>query len=143
MHFCKTLFRKYRIYIKFRYSKKYCTVRVLLKMIIINSNLLKMKKLFYLFVIIAGMTLAAVNVNAQDPKCAAKCAAAAGKKDATAACCKAGEKMSCGKEASKETASASSKKDSGTAGQKSGTSACCAAKAGSAVSEVKDQKSPK
>lgn len=45
-----------------------------------------MKKLIYLFVMVAGMTLASVNVNAQD----AKAAAGDGKKSATSACCAKG-----------------------------------------------------
>jgi len=56
-----------------------------------------MKKLAYLFVMIAGMTLASVNVNAQDAKTAVK-------KEASA-CCKGGDQASCCKKGAKETAS--------------------------------------
>ena len=45
-----------------------------------------MKKLIYLFVMVAGMTLASVNVNAQE----SKAAAGDGKKSATSACCAKG-----------------------------------------------------
>jgi len=60
-----------------------------------------MKKLAYLFVMIAGMTLAAVNVNAQDAKSSSDPA----KKEATA-CCKSGEKTADGKTCTKEAAAA-------------------------------------
>ncbi|MEI7524593.1 MAG: hypothetical protein WCJ95_09705 [Mariniphaga sp.] len=51
-----------------------------------------MKKLIYLFVMVAGMTLATANVNAQDskPKAATACA-----KDCKKACCK--DKAACAK----------------------------------------------
>lgn len=51
-----------------------------------------MKKLIYLFVMVAGMTLAGVNVNAQDnkPKEATACS-----KDCKKSCCKAGDKATC------------------------------------------------
>ena len=62
-----------------------------------------MKKLAYLFVMIAGMTLASVNVNAQDAKTAVK-------KEASA-CCKGGDQASCCKKGAKETASTASNKD--------------------------------
>ena len=77
----------------------------------INAKLLKMKKLIYLFVMVAGMTLASVNVNAQDPKAPA-CDA---KKGATAACCAKGSSSACGDKAAaccagkKETATTDSK----------------------------------
>jgi hypothetical protein len=58
---------------------------------IIHIKLLKMKKLFYLFVMIAGMTLASVNVNAEDAK----------PKEKAAACCKSGEKAACAKDCKK------------------------------------------
>ncbi len=77
----------------------------------INAKLLKMKKLIYLFVMVAGMTLASVNVNAQDPKAPASDA----KKGATAACCAKGSSSACGDKAAaccagkKETATTDSK----------------------------------
>lgn len=51
-----------------------------------------MKKLIYLFVMVAGMTLAGVNVSAQDskPKAATACS-----KDCKKACCK--DKAACEK----------------------------------------------
>ena len=91
-----------------------------------------MKKLVYLFVMIAGMTLATVNVNAQE----AKKASATVKKEATAACCKNGDKMADGKCCKKEMVSACANKDASTASQnvtdKKG--ACCKAKTESASS---------
>ena len=50
-----------------------------------------MKKLIYLFVMVAGMTLASVNVNAQDskPKAATSCS-----KDCKKSCC-SGDKAAC------------------------------------------------
>jgi hypothetical protein len=77
----------------------------------INVKLLKMKKLIYLFVMVAGMTLASVNVNAQDPKAPA-CDA---KKGATAGCCAKATSTACGDKAAaactgkKETATTESK----------------------------------
>lgn len=72
-----------------------------------------MKKLFYLFVMIAGMTVASVNVNAQEatskPK-AATCCKAGDKK----ACCKSGDKASAAKCTKKTTADATVKKDAST-----------------------------
>jgi len=69
-----------------------------------------MKKLFYLFVMIAGMTLASVNVNAQDatskPK-AATCCKGGDKK----ACCKSSDKAAAGKCCKKASADATTKKD--------------------------------
>jgi hypothetical protein len=52
-----------------------------------------MKKLFYLFVMVAGMTLLSVNVNADDTKVK--------EKPAAAACCKAGDKEGCAKSCDK------------------------------------------
>jgi hypothetical protein len=52
-----------------------------------------MKKLFYLFVMVAGMTLLSVNVNADDTKVK--------EKPAAAACCKAGDKAGCAKSCDK------------------------------------------
>ena len=100
-----------------------------------------MKKLAYLFVMIAGMTLASVNVNAQD----AKNTSTTVKKEAAAACCKGGDNASCGKCGSKVAASACTNKDASTTNQnvndKKG--ACCKAKTELTVSEVKDTKSAK
>ena len=79
----------------------------------INAKLLKMKKLIYLFVMVAAMTLASVNVNAQDPKAPA-CDA---KKGTTSACCAKGtssaaccDKMSSSGCTKKETTTVSSPK---------------------------------
>lgn len=69
-------------------------------MVIINAKLLNMRKLSYLFVMIAGMTLATMSVNAQDAKSAPV------KKEATAACCKSGDAASAKKCDMKGTASA-------------------------------------
>ena len=81
----------------------------------INAKLLKMKKLIYLFVMVAGMTLAAVNVNAQD----AKAATGDSKKSATSACCAKG---SSGASCCDKTAGASCcKKDATTASSKAKT----------------------
>ena len=70
-----------------------------------------MKKLFYLFVMVAGMTLASVNVNAQDatskPKAATCCKSGA-------KCCKSGDKAAAGKCCKKASADASTKKKSST-----------------------------
>ena len=94
-----------------------------------------MKKLVYLFVMIAGMTLAAVNVNAQD----AKNTSTTAKKETTAACCKNGDKKCCKKDA----ASMCTKKDASTTSQnvtdKKGS--CCKAKTEASTSEVKNTKS--
>jgi hypothetical protein len=54
-----------------------------------------MKKLIYLFVMVAGMTLAAANVNAEVVK--AKAASTACAKDCKKACCKADDKAACTK----------------------------------------------
>ena len=97
-----------------------------------------MKKLVYLFVMMAGMTLASVNVNAQDAK-----GKAAPAKETTAACCKSGDKSMCGKCGSKETTAATcTKKDAGTASV-TGTAkggACCKAAGESTVSKAKVEK---
>jgi len=90
-----------------------------------------MKKLIYLFVMVAGMTLSAVNVNAQD----AKSSSAPVKKDATA-CCKSGEKMADGKTCPKEVAAACANKGTSTASSdKAG--ACCKSKTEPTASETK------
>ena len=60
-----------------------------------------MKKVTYLFVMIVGMTLASVNVNAQDAKSTSDPVKKEGK-----ACCKSGEKMADGKTCSKEATTA-------------------------------------
>ena len=96
-----------------------------------------MKKLAYLFVMIAGMTLAAVNVNAQDAK---SCSATA-KKEATA-CCKSGEKTADGKTCTKEVAAAcASKGTSAAVNDKAG--ACSKSKTEATVAEAKVTKSVK
>ena len=91
-----------------------------------------MKKLAYLFVMIAGMTLASVNVNAQD----AKSTSAPVKKEASA-CCKSGAKMADGKTCSKEAAAACANKGAGTA---STSADCSKSKAVVTTSKVKDSK---
>ncbi len=78
-----------------------------------------MRKLFCLFVMIAGMTLATVNVNAQDAKSkemavTATCCKSGDK----AACCKSGDKTASGKSCCKEAASACTKKDGTVSSQK-------------------------
>lgn len=97
-----------------------------------------MKKLTYLFVMIAGLTLAAVNVNAQDPKSASS----TGNKEVPAACCKSGDKASCAKSGSKETASACANKDANMTSQNVNDkkSACCKSKTETTASEAKDSK---
>ena len=92
-----------------------------------------MKKATYLFLMIVGMTLASVNVNAQD----AKSTTAPVKKEASA-CCKNG-KMADGKTCSKEAAAACANKGAGTASTDK-PSTCCKAKAEATTSEVKDSK---
>jgi hypothetical protein len=103
--------------------------------LVFNLKLLNMKKLAYLFVMIAGMTLAAVNVNAQD----AKSTAAPVKTEAKATCCKSGDKACCKKDA----ASTCTKKDATTTSQnvtdKKGS--CCKAKTEASASDVKSTKS--
>jgi hypothetical protein len=79
-------------------------------MIIINAKLLKMKKLIYLFVMVAGMTLASVNVNAQD----AKGTTDPVKKEATAACSKSTSSAACSKSDKKDGAACCAKKDAST-----------------------------
>jgi len=91
-----------------------------------------MKKATYLFLMIVGMTLASVNVNAQD----AKSTTAPVKKEAST-CCKSGEKMADGKTCSKEAAAACANK--GTASTDK-PAACCKSKAEATTSEVKDSK---
>jgi len=93
-----------------------------------------MKKATYLFLMIVGMTLASVNVNAQD----AKSTTAPVKKEASA-CCKNGGKMADGKTCSKEAAAACANKGAGTASTDK-PSTCCKAKAEATTSEVKDSK---
>ena len=92
-----------------------------------------MKKATYLFLMIVGMTLASVNVNAQD----AKSTAAPVKKEAST-CCKSGEKMADGKTCSKEAAAAACA-NKGTASTDK-PAACCKSKAEATTSEVKDSK---
>lgn len=91
-----------------------------------------MKKLTYLVVMIVGMTLASVNLYAQD----AKSTTPPAKKEA-ATCCKTGEKMADGKTCSKSCAkdvSATTQK----AGDKTGT--CTKSKAATTASEAKVSK---
>lgn len=73
-----------------------------------------MKKLIYLFVMVAGMTLASVNVNAQDPKAPA-CDA---KKGTAAACCAKASSSACGDKAA---AACSGKKETATTDSKAKT----------------------
>ena len=76
-----------------------------------------MKKLFYLFVMVVGMTLVAANVNAQDanskPK-SATCCKSGDKKS----CCKSGDKAAAGKCTKKTSADATTKKDASTTSKK-------------------------
>ena len=90
-----------------------------------------MKKLAYLFVMIAGMTLAAVNVNAQD----AKSSSTPVKKETTAGCCKSGTKTADGKCCKKGSTAACTKKDASSAKDKKGT--CCKAKSGATACAAK------
>jgi len=97
-----------------------------------------MRKISLLFVMIAGLGLASVNVNAQD----AKSSSAPVKKEATSACCKSGDKASAGKCCNKGTSSACTNKDAGTTSQnvndKAGAS--CKSKAETTASEAKSSK---
>ena len=97
-----------------------------------------MKKLTYLFVMIAGLTLTAVNVNAQDPKSAT----ATVKKEVPSACCKSGDKALGTKSGSKETVSDCANKDASMISQNVNDkkAAGCKSKTESTVSEVKDTK---
>ena len=99
----------------------------------INVKLLNMKKLTYLFVMIVGMTLASVNVNAQD----AKSTQAPVKKEASS-CCKGG-KMADGKTCSKEQAAACAGKSKSTA-DATQPAACTKSKTVATTSEVKGTK---
>ena len=75
-----------------------------------------MKKLFYLFVMVVGMTLVAANVHAQDangkPK-SATCCKSGDKKS----CCKSGDKAAAGK-CTKKTTASTIKKDASTTSKK-------------------------
>jgi len=93
-----------------------------------------MKKATYLFLMIVGMTLASVNVNAQD----AKSTTAPVKKEAST-CSKSGEKMADGKTCSKEAAAACANKGASTASTDK-PAGCCKAKAEATTSELKDSK---
>jgi len=93
-----------------------------------------MKKVTYLFVMIVGMTLAAVNVNAQD----AKSTTPPAKKEATA-CCKSGEKLADGKTCSKEAAAACANKGASTASTDK-PAACCKSKGEATASDAKSTK---
>jgi len=96
-----------------------------------------MKKVTYLFVMIVGMTLASINVNAQE----AQSTTAPAKKEA-AACCKSGQKMADGKTCTKEAAAVCAKKDASTTSQnvsvKAGT--CCKSKGATTASDAKSSK---
>jgi len=94
-----------------------------------------MKKATYLFLMIVGMTLTSVNVNAQD----AKSTTTPAKKEATS-CCKSGEKMADGKTCSKEAAAACANKGASTASTDKPAAACCKSKAGATASEAKSTK---
>ncbi len=93
-----------------------------------------MRKLTYLFVMIVGMTLASVNVNAQD----AKSTTDPVKKEGSA-CCKSGEKMADGKTCSKDATTASVNKDASTTVQKVNDKAgsCTKSKTETTASEAK------
>lgn len=93
-----------------------------------------MKKVTYLFLMIVGMTLASVNVNAQD----AKSTTTPAKKEATA-CCKSGEKMADGKTCTKEAAAACANKGTSTASTDK-PAACCKSKAEATASDAKSTK---
>lgn len=82
-----------------------------------------MKKLFYLFVMIAGLTLASVNVNAEDTK---------GKEKATTACCKSGEKAACTKSGEKAACCKS--------GDKAEAKKCCSKEAASCTKKEEPKK---
>ena len=69
-----------------------------------------MKKLIYLFVMVAGLTLATTNVDAQDAKVKEKPATACTKSGNKAACCKSGDKTAAAK-CCKKDAAACTKKD--------------------------------
>ncbi|HEY3389179.1 MAG TPA: hypothetical protein VGK38_06370 [Prolixibacteraceae bacterium] len=97
-----------------------------------------MKKVTYLFVMIVGMTLATLSVNAQD----AKSTTAPVKKEATA-CCKDGGKMADGKTCTKgATASADATKGTSATSQKVSdkSGACCKSKSAATASEAKVSK---
>ncbi len=68
-----------------------------------------MKKLFYLFVMVAGLTLAAANVNADDAKSKEKPATACTKSGDKAACCKSGDKAADAKCCKKDAATCTKK----------------------------------
>ncbi|HZK93725.1 MAG TPA: hypothetical protein VFC67_05915 [Prolixibacteraceae bacterium] len=93
-----------------------------------------MKKITFLFLMVVGMTLASVNVNAQD----AKSTTTPAKKEATT-CCKSGEKMADGKTCSKEAAAACANKGASTASADK-PAACCKSKAGATASDAKSTK---
>jgi hypothetical protein len=81
-------------------------------MFIVNAKLFKMKKLIYLFVMVAGMTLATANVNAQDAKSSDKAKTeACSKSGEKSACCKSGDKAACCKSGDKGEAGKCCKKD--------------------------------
>jgi hypothetical protein len=106
---------------------------------VINSNdkLFKMKKLFYMLVMIAGMTLTINNVNAQDPKCC-------GAKEAKMACCKSGDKTPVGKCCNKMAMSDCANKNATTTNQKGkDNKITCKAKDLSTTSEAKGANTPK
>ena len=85
---------------------------------------------------IAGMTLASANVNAQDAK---STSATTVKKETKAACCKDGGKMADGKTCSKEAAAACANKGKTTASTDK-PAACSKSKTVATTSEVKDAK---
>jgi hypothetical protein len=96
-----------------------------------------MKKLLYVFLMISGMALSIVNVNAQDPKCC-------GPKETKMACCKSAEKDDAGKCANKGATSGCVKKDAATTGEKiKDDKSTCKAKDVSTASEAKVANTPK
>jgi hypothetical protein len=96
---------------------------------VINLKISNMKKLAYLFVMVAGLTMAAVNLNAQDAK------TTPAKKETTTGCCKSGTKTADGKCCKKGTTAACTKKDATSAKDKKGT--CCKAKTGATACAAK------
>jgi len=103
---------------------------------IINAKLLKMRKLIYLFVMMAGMILAINSANGQDPKCKSK--------EAKMVCCKTGDKAVAGKCCKKEIASCCKNKNVSQSCQKvNDNKGTCKHKDGSAASETKTATTPK
>lgn len=113
-------------------------MRLIFNVIFSIDNLFKMKKIAYLFVMIAGMTLASVSVNAQDTKSAKTPVA----KEVKAACCKNGGKASGGSCCMKQAASAGANTNATMTDQKGNgkTGTCCATKTEASVAKTKVSK---